>query len=69
MTATPPSLLSGMRGFVIFWIGQLVSLLGTAMSGFGLTIWVYERTGSATALSLMGFFFVTPMLIIRAIMR
>ena len=64
MTATPPSLLSGMRGFLIFWIGQLVSLLGTAMSGFGLTIWVYERTGSATALSLMGFFFVTPMLII-----
>jgi DHA3 family macrolide efflux protein-like MFS transporter len=34
------------------------------MSGFGLTIWVYELTGSATALSLMGFFFVTPMLII-----
>jgi MFS family permease len=53
-----------MRGFVIVWIGQVVSLLGTAMSGFGLTIWVYELTGSATALSLMGFFFVTPMLII-----
>jgi MFS family permease len=34
------------------------------MSGFGLTIWVYELTGSATALSLMGFFFVTPMLVI-----
>jgi MFS family permease len=53
-----------MRGFVVVWIGQVVSLLGTAMSGFGLTIWVYELTGSATALSLMGFFFVTPMLII-----
>jgi DHA3 family macrolide efflux protein-like MFS transporter len=57
-------LLSGMPGFVIVWLGQVVSLLGTAMSGFGLTIWVYELTGSATALSLMGFFFVTPMLII-----
>jgi MFS transporter, DHA3 family, macrolide efflux protein len=53
-----------MPGFVIVWLGQVVSLLGTAMSGFGLTIWVYELTGSATALSLMGFFFVTPMLII-----
>jgi len=56
-------LLSGLRGFVIVWIGQVISLLGTAMSGFGLTIWVYKLTGSATALSLMGFFFVTPMLI------
>jgi DHA3 family macrolide efflux protein-like MFS transporter len=61
---TPFPLLSGLRGFVIVWIGQVVSLVGTAMSGFGLTIWVYELTGSATALSLMGFFFVTPMLII-----
>lgn len=64
MSSIRESLLSGLRGFVIVWIGQVVSLLGTAMSGFGLTIWVYERTGSATALSLMGFFFVTPMLII-----
>ena len=49
---------------MIVWIGQVVSLLGTAMSGFGLTIWAYELTGSATALALVGFFFVTPMLII-----
>jgi MFS family permease len=60
----PSQLLSGLRGFVIVWIGQVISLLGTAMSSFGLTIWVYKLTGSATALSLMGFFFVTPMLII-----
>ena len=64
MTAAKPPLLSGLRGFIIVWIGQVVSLLGTAMSGFGLTIRVYELTGSATALSLMGFFFVTPMLVI-----
>ncbi len=56
-----------MPGFVIVWLGQVVSLLGTAMSGFGLTIWAYEHTGSATALALVGFFFVTPMLIISPI--
>ena len=55
---------SGMFGFVIVWIGQLISLLGTNMSAFALTIWAYELTGSATALALVGFFFVTPMLII-----
>jgi DHA3 family macrolide efflux protein-like MFS transporter len=54
---------TGMFGFTIVWIGQIVSLLGTNMTGFGLTIWAYEKTGSATALALVGFFFVTPMLI------
>jgi DHA3 family macrolide efflux protein-like MFS transporter len=47
--------------------GQLVSLLGTNMTGFGLTIWAYEKTGSATALALVGFFFVTPMLVMSPI--
>jgi MFS family permease len=54
----------GMRSFVVIWIGQMFSLLGTSMSGFGLTVWAYELTGSATALALVGFFYVTPMLII-----
>jgi MFS family permease len=53
-----------MRSFVVIWIGQMFSLLGTSMSGFGLTVWAYELTGSATALALVGFFFVTPMLIV-----
>jgi MFS family permease len=52
-----------MLGFSIIWLGQLVSLLGTNMTGFGVTIWAYEKTGSATSLSLLGFFFVAPMLI------
>jgi MFS transporter, DHA3 family, macrolide efflux protein len=59
--------LTGMFGFSLVWIGQLVSLLGTNMTGFGLTIWAYEKTGSATALALVGFFFVTPMLIFSPI--
>jgi DHA3 family macrolide efflux protein-like MFS transporter len=54
----------GMRSFVVIWIGQMFSLLGTSMSGFGLTVWAYKLTGSATALALVGFFFVTPMLIV-----
>lgn len=56
--------LTGMTGFTIVWIGQVISLLGTNMTGFGATIWAYEKTGSATALALVGFFFVTPMLIV-----
>jgi len=53
-----------MFAFIVVWIGQAISLLGTNMTGFAMTIWAYEKTGSATALALVGFFFVTPMLII-----
>ncbi len=52
-----------MFGFTIVWVGQIVSLLGTSMTGFAVTIWAYQKTNAATALALVGFFFVAPMLI------
>ncbi len=52
-----------MFGFTIVWIGQIISLLGTSMTGFATTIWAYQKTNAATALAMMGFFFVLPMLI------
>ncbi len=52
--------LSGMRGFTVVWIGQLVSLLGTGMTRFALTIWAWQVTGEATALALVGFFTFAP---------
>jgi len=51
---------TGMTAFTIVWIGQVVSLLGTAMSQFALTLWTYDVTGKATPLALVGFFFVAP---------
>lgn len=42
--------------FFIIWIGQLVSLLGTKMTRFALLIWVYQQTGQATTMALLGFF-------------
>ena len=55
---------TGMRAFWVIWGGQVVSLLGTAMTNFGLTIWAFEKTGEATSLAMIGFFFVTPMVIL-----
>ncbi|MCA9897402.1 MAG: MFS transporter [Anaerolineales bacterium] len=55
---------AGMTGFTIVWIGQLVSLLGTNMTNFALTIWAFEQTGRATDLALIGFFFMVPLLIV-----
>jgi MFS family permease len=58
---------TGMFGFTVVWVGQIVSLLGTSMTTFALTIWAYEVTGTATALALVGFFYITPMLVFSPI--
>jgi len=57
----------GMRAFVIIWIGQIISMLGTSMTHFGLTIWIYQQTGEATPLALMGFFFFAPMVVLSPV--
>ncbi len=54
---------TGMLGFTLVWLGQIVSVLATNMSAFALTIWVFEKTGSATALGLVEVFFITPLLV------
>ncbi|WP_370151637.1 MFS transporter [Streptacidiphilus sp. EB129] len=38
-----------MRVFTLVWAGQAVSLIGTAMTTFGIGVWVFAHTGSPTA--------------------
>lgn len=61
------SLLSGMRGFTVIWFGQLISLLGTGMTRFALTIWAYQETGSATTLALVAFFSFGPVVLLSPV--
>ncbi|HET9590589.1 MAG TPA: MFS transporter [Anaerolineales bacterium] len=58
---------SGMFGFSIVWIGQIISVLASSMSQFALTIYMFQETESATALGLMQVFFITPFLLISPI--
>jgi DHA3 family macrolide efflux protein-like MFS transporter len=51
---------SGLRAFFLIWFGQVVSTLGSGMSGFALGVWAYRQTGSATALSLITLFATLP---------
>ena len=59
----PRQSIQGMQAFTVLWIGQVISLVGTAMTGFALTIWAWQETGSATALALVGFFTFAPTLL------
>lgn len=57
----------GMRTFIIIWAGQLVSLVGTAMTRFALLVWTYERTGTATSVALVGLAGLLPIVIFSPI--
>lgn len=55
---------TGMFGFTIVWFGQLVSLLGSGMTTFAISIWAWQETGQATALALAGFFGFGPTILL-----
>lgn len=55
---------TGLMGFSIVWLGQLVSVLASSMTGFALTIWMFQETRSATAMGLMQVCFIAPFLLI-----
>src|SRR5512138_3918040 len=63
----PSKARTGITEFMIIWLGQIVSVLASGMSQFGLTIWMYQKTQSATAMGLMQVFFITPFLIMSPI--
>lgn len=55
---------TGMTAFTIIWVGQILSLLGTAVSQFGLQLWVFDASGGrATPMTLIGFFWFVPMVL------
>lgn len=43
----------GMTTFVVVWAGQVVSALGSYLTGFALAVWIYQQTGSATLFALI----------------
>jgi DHA3 family macrolide efflux protein-like MFS transporter len=55
---------SGMRGLTIVLLGQAISILASSMTGFALSIWVFQRTSSATSLGIMQTAFTLPYLLI-----
>ncbi len=59
--------LTGMRAFTLVWLGQILSLLGTSMTNFGLTIWAFEKTGQATSLAMIAFFYVAPLVVLSPV--
>jgi MFS family permease len=57
----------GFTGFFVVWLGQLVSLLGSAMTRFAITIWAYQETESALVLATVGFFAFGPSVVLSPV--
>lgn len=40
-----------MKTFLTVWFGQLISTLGSGLTGFALSVWIYQQTDSVTLLA------------------
>jgi MFS transporter, DHA3 family, macrolide efflux protein len=54
---------TNLQPFITIWIGQLISILGSEITDFAITIWAWEITGKATPLSLILLFAKIPSII------
>lgn len=61
MTTAKPA---RMRTFYVIWFGQLISMIGSGLTSFGLGVWVFQRTGSATEFALIGVAAILPAILI-----
>ncbi len=55
------------KPFIIIWVGQFFSIVGSGVSSFGLSVWLYELTGRATPFALSFMCFVVPGIIFAPI--
>ncbi len=47
----------GMRGLLIIWLGQIISGIASSITAVTLPIWIFNITGSGSAVGLLEFFF------------
>jgi MFS transporter, DHA3 family, macrolide efflux protein len=64
---TKPAAIFKLRAFIITWFGQLISLIGSGLTGFAFGVWVYQKTGSTTLLALISLFTTLPGIVLSPI--
>ena len=50
--------------FPLIWFSQSVSMLGSGLTGFGLSVWVFQKTQSVTQFALISFFAMLPQFLV-----
>lgn len=55
---------SGYRKFILLWVGELISSIGGGLTSFGLTVYVFNQTGSAASTSFIALLAFLPTLLL-----
>lgn len=55
------------KKYIVFWLSQSVSQLGSQMTGFALILWAYTQSKSAMTVSLMSFFNYVPYILVSVV--
>lgn len=58
---------SKMRKFMVIWMGELISIIGSGMTAFAVSIYVYQLTGSATWVSLAALLAYLPTILMNPV--
>ena len=53
-----------MRTFLIIWVGQVISIVGSGLTGFAFGVWIFNTTGQATPFALTALFGILPRILI-----
>lgn len=56
-----------MTTFLVIWVGQFISLVGSGLTGFGLSVWIYTQTGQATPMAITALAYSLPRILISPI--
>jgi len=60
----PIFLPKNMSVFIVIWLGQTVSQIGSGLTGFAMGVWVYQTTGSAVQFASIALFSVLPRIVL-----
>jgi MFS family permease len=57
----------GIRSFLIIWLGELISIVGSGLTAFALGVWIYQQTGQATPFALVAFLNAVPQVLLSPV--
>jgi DHA3 family macrolide efflux protein-like MFS transporter len=56
-----------MKKFLVIWLGQVISILGSGLTSFALGVWIFDQTGQATPFALTVLFGNLPRILLSPI--
>ena len=59
------NILKELRSFLLLWGTQTLSSLGTAMTEYALTLWVYQQQGTASSVTMLTLCIFLPTILFR----